>query len=500
MTTSASGSDSLPSTSIARTATRSPTQTSASGFHPSPVRNGCVIVVRTTRPVRRRDLVDRLHAVVHERRRCDAPNAEVVVQREHAHRAARPPALVDLLGGPHGACRRVDDRRVPRDALPHRGTRRHDHEVRTLEPEQERVELVVSARHADDLGVAPVHRLELVERRLEGVGDAGERLADSALRHLEHQRLGAVQRLRDVVRRVVPHLGDVAGDADQAAQQGELVDDRGVVAGVRRRRRRRLDLQQRGASTDGVEQLGAAQLLGDRDRIDRLALAVQGHDRFVDVHVRGLVVIARFDVRFDGRGDRVAESSIAPRSDSSASRLCGGTRPALCRRASSIAWTTLLPSCLPAPPNDRAPTPGPSCRRSQCGAPPTRCLVPHPRRVGLWIDRAISLWIQGSCLHNPGDESLSFSWWGVTAIPRRDEHAGRSVAGRDAPGAPWGVRAGALVGDDVDGEGDLDVGVQLHRDLGRAELLQRLGELGLASVELDTRLRAHRVDDVGRRH
>jgi hypothetical protein len=30
----------------------SPTQISASGFHPSPVRNGCVIVVRTTRPVR----------------------------------------------------------------------------------------------------------------------------------------------------------------------------------------------------------------------------------------------------------------------------------------------------------------------------------------------------------------------------------------------------------------------------------------------------------------
>ena len=53
MTTSASGSGSLPSTLIARgTATRSPTQISASGFHPSPVRNGCVIVVRTTRPVR----------------------------------------------------------------------------------------------------------------------------------------------------------------------------------------------------------------------------------------------------------------------------------------------------------------------------------------------------------------------------------------------------------------------------------------------------------------
>ena len=79
-----------------------------------------------------------------------------------------------------------------------------------------------------------------------------------------------------------------------------------VVAGVRRCRRRRLDAQQRGAPTDGVEQLGAAQLLGDGDRVDGLALAVQGHDRFVDVDVRGLVVVARLDVRLDGRGYRIA--------------------------------------------------------------------------------------------------------------------------------------------------------------------------------------------------
>src|SRR5437764_1453211 len=62
------------------------------------------------------------------------------------------------------------------------------------------------------------------------------------------------------------------------------------------------------------------------------------------------------------------------------------------------------------------------------------------------------------------------------------------------------MRAGALFGDDVDGEGDLDVGVQFHRDLCGAELLQRLGELRLAPVELDTGLGANRVDDVRRRH
>src|SRR2546423_7904090 len=62
------------------------------------------------------------------------------------------------------------------------------------------------------------------------------------------------------------------------------------------------------------------------------------------------------------------------------------------------------------------------------------------------------------------------------------------------------MRADALFGDDVDGEGALDVGQQFHRDRGWARLLQRLCELGLAPVELDARLRAHRVDGVRRRH
>ena len=55
-----------------------------------------------------------------------------------------------------------------------------------------------------------------------------------------------------------------------------------------------------------VEQVGAAQLLGDGDRVGRLALAVQRLDRLVDVAVRGLVEVAGLDVRLDRGGDRVA--------------------------------------------------------------------------------------------------------------------------------------------------------------------------------------------------
>ena len=78
------------------------------------------------------------------------------------------------------------------------------------------------------------------------------------------------------------------------------------MAGVRGCGSSSLAAQQRGASADSVQQLGTTQLLGDGDRVDGLALAVQGHDRFVDVDVRGLVVVARLDVRLDGRSDRIA--------------------------------------------------------------------------------------------------------------------------------------------------------------------------------------------------
>ena len=123
-------------------------------------------------------------------------------------------------------------------------------EVGALEPVQLLVDLVEAGGHADEVAVVAVARLELVERVLQRVADADHRVGDAPLGDLEHERLGAVEGLGDVVGGVVAHLGDVAGDADQTAQQRELVDDARVVPGVRRRGRVRLDLQQRGAPAD----------------------------------------------------------------------------------------------------------------------------------------------------------------------------------------------------------------------------------------------------------
>ena len=52
------------------------------------------------------------------------------------------------------------------------------------------------------------------------------------LGNLEDERLGAVERVDDVVGRLVAHLGDLARDADEPPQQRELVDDPRVMPRV----------------------------------------------------------------------------------------------------------------------------------------------------------------------------------------------------------------------------------------------------------------------------
>src|SRR5262249_56134154 len=95
---------------------------------------------------------------------------------------------------------------------------------------------------------------------------------------------------------------------------------------------------------------------------------------------------------------------------------------------------------------------------------------------------------RASASTTPGDERPSFSGWGVTATAGRDEVQVVAVQDACAPTRAWGKAAGALLGDDVDGERDLDVGGQRHRDLGFAQLLQRGGEPGPAAGALRTPL------------
>ena len=144
---------------------------------------------------------------------------------------------------------------------------------------------------------------------------------------LEDKRLGVVDGGGDVLGDRVAELGDLAGGADEAAEKRELLDDARVVTGAspvagvaawRRRRMRR--------ATDRFEQVGPAQLVGDGDRVGRLAPAVERGDGVEDVD-RGRACRSRRRRTTRSLATMASrERSIAPSSDSSASMLCGGTR------------------------------------------------------------------------------------------------------------------------------------------------------------------------------
>ena len=110
-----------------------------------------------------------------------------------------------------------------------RGGRRRRSARSAAGPDSELVEVDVAGGHAGD-GLAPlVELLEAVEVLVEQVVEQRHRVGDPPLGDLEHQRLGPVDGLGDVVGHVVAELGDLAGHADQPAEQRVLLDDLGVA-------------------------------------------------------------------------------------------------------------------------------------------------------------------------------------------------------------------------------------------------------------------------------
>ncbi len=200
------------------------------------------------------------------------------LQREEQHR------LVRLEGGVAGHAQ-------GEAGLAHAGTGAHHHQGVGLQAGGELVEVGVARGRAGD-GVAPLHQgLEGVEGLVQQVVQARHGVGLAVLGHLEHHPLGVVDRLGDVVGQAVADLGDLAGHADEAAQQRVLLDDLGVAGRARGGRGGGLQRDQGVGSPDGIEQVGAAQLLGHGDRIDRLALGRQRGDGLVDVAVGRLVEV-----------------------------------------------------------------------------------------------------------------------------------------------------------------------------------------------------------------
>ena len=125
-------------------------------------------------------------------------------------------------------------------------------------------------------------------------------------------------------RRAPAPAGRSPARADEPAERGHLLDDAGVVLDVRGGGHERSQLGDARLSTRGLELATLVELVDERDRVDRFALRPQGERGAIHLRVALAVEVARIEDLAD-RPDGDGESSIEPRTDSSASRFCGGT-------------------------------------------------------------------------------------------------------------------------------------------------------------------------------
>ena len=160
--------------------------------------------------------------------------------------------------------------------------------------------------HAGDVDARLVQVHDPREALVEQVVDVGEVAADPLLRELEHHLLGAVDEVRRLARTRLAEPLDLLADADEPAERRHLLDDPRVVLGVRRRRHDGGELGDLRGAADALELASLVELVRERDRVDRLALAVEGEGRPVDRAVRLAVEVGGVEHLRDGadRGGR----------------------------------------------------------------------------------------------------------------------------------------------------------------------------------------------------
>ena len=170
-----------------------------------------------------------------------------------------------------------------------------DDEVAGLEARRHLVDVAEARGRAGHLAARLVHLRDLLEALAHELVDALEAAADAVLGEVEDHLLGPVDELRRLARPVPAEPLDLLADDREPAQRRHLADDARVVAGVRRRRHERRDLVDPRLAADLVELALLVELVGDRDRVDRLALLVQLERGAVDLRVRLAVEVAGVD-------------------------------------------------------------------------------------------------------------------------------------------------------------------------------------------------------------
>ena len=132
--------------------------------------------------------------------------------------AARP-ALVHLGDRGDRSGNGVEDGGIPGDAFTHSGPGPDDVESGGLKPGQQLVEIGVARGETGDRFPPLEQRLQVVKGAAQQFVQRSDGVGHPFVGDLEHHRLGLVDRLGHIVGQAVADLGDVAGDADETAQQ-----------------------------------------------------------------------------------------------------------------------------------------------------------------------------------------------------------------------------------------------------------------------------------------
>ena len=246
------------------------------------------------------------HGSVGERDLEAGPVDHHLGRRDHSRRA--PVSVVEEVAhsdvAHRGPARRRRKGCVECQRLPHGGTRRHDDHLAGVEAVGQVVEVGEARRHAVEAGLAVADRLDLVEDAAHDV--AQRRVVDgrATVGDLVDLGLRVVDDVVDLALAGVAEGGDAGAGLDQAAQDRLVAHDLGVVAGVGRDRDVGRQGVEVGGATDAHQLAALLQLGGHRDRVGRLAAAVEVDDRVVDDLVGRAVVVDALD-HVDDVGDRV---------------------------------------------------------------------------------------------------------------------------------------------------------------------------------------------------
>ena len=154
--------------------------------------------------------------------------------------------------------------------------------------------------HAGDVDAGLVQMHDPREALVEQVVDVGEVTADALLGELEHHLLGTIDEVSRLAGTRLAEPLDLLADAHEPAKRRHLLDDPCVVLGIRRRRHDGGELRDLGRAADALELAALVELVRERDRVDRLALAVESERGPVDRAVRLAIEVGRLEHLGDG--------------------------------------------------------------------------------------------------------------------------------------------------------------------------------------------------------